>query len=91
MKVFVSIFFGAAVILTAYSNIGAWQSAIVLWKYGSRWPVVSVALMTLLTLFAWAATSSSITYFSFLLFYPLYTLPLASPRGLCSSFSAGRP
>ena len=36
MKVFVSIFFGAAVILTAYSNVGAWQSAIVLWRYGSR-------------------------------------------------------
>ena len=30
MKVFVSIFFGAAVILTAYANVGAWQSAIVL-------------------------------------------------------------
>ena len=44
MKVFASIFFGAAVILTAYSNIGAWQSAIVLWKYGSRFPVAGVAL-----------------------------------------------
>ena len=65
MKVFVSIFFGAAVILTAYSNIGAWQSAIVLWKYGSRWPLAGVALLTLLTLFAWAAGCYLIKHYIF--------------------------
>lgn len=65
MKVFVSIFFGAAVILTAYANVGAWQSAIVLWKYGSHWPVVVVALMTLFTLFAWAAGCYLIKHYIF--------------------------
>jgi hypothetical protein len=65
MKVFVSIFFGAAVILTAYSNVGAWQSAIVLWKYGSRWPVAGVTLMTLFTLFAWAAGCYLIKHYIF--------------------------
>ena len=65
MKVFVSIFFGAAVILTAYSNVGAWQSAIVLWKYGSRWPVAGVTLMTLFTLSAWAAGCYLIKHFIF--------------------------
>ena len=65
MKVFVSIFFGAAVILTAYSNVGAWQSAIVLWKYGSRWPVAGVALMTLFTLFAWATGCYLIKHYIF--------------------------
>ena len=89
MKVFVSIFFGAAVILTAYSNVGAWQRAIVLWKYGSRWPVAGVPLMTLFTLSAWAAGCYLIKHyiFSFSPLQPLYP----SPRGLCSSFPAGRP
>lgn len=65
MKVFVSIFFGAAVILTAYANVDAWQSAIVLWEYGSRWPVVGVALMTLFTLFAWAVSCYLIKHYIF--------------------------
>ena len=54
MKVIVSIFFAAAVVLTAYENIGAWRAAIVLWQYGSRWPSVAVSLMTIATLGIWA-------------------------------------
>ena len=65
MKVFVVIFFGMAVVLTACSNVGAWHSAIVLWKYGSRWPVVGVALLSLLTLIVWAAGCYLIKHYIF--------------------------
>lgn len=53
MKVFVVIFFGMAVVLTACSNVGAWHCAIELWGYGIRWPAIALSVMSIVTLCIW--------------------------------------
>lgn len=53
MKALTVIWFAATVAVTAYENIRIWSSALVLLRYGERWPIAASAALTAATLAVW--------------------------------------